>query len=364
MTATAIKRKEDTTALNQAISEFQILIKQQLNLTLLGFACLSCYLTGNFNILRIALVLETWYLLLGYLLLNLKNQFLPNATGWILGAKLARLRSVKWQVVCSWLVLAGGIYFVILKYQPITIGGHSFQTQYERWEIAALAWNVVFATVSLLSMPGFTKPWRQKFALLLLFVAGWWCTKQGLESLAHQDHRGHLGWVLCIAACYVFIDIIICIEFWKRRHRRRLCLETMFYADLPTVGALSGLLLFWRENPNAQNMSIFSCGAIAFQFIASSLVFVFIESRLSEVLFHAQPVRRNSKTTHDKRSAKKRVQSPKNLQESNSEQFAPTREELPAAAKVAAAVAGTTNRGTATASQLEEFQNESLRGPK
>jgi hypothetical protein len=236
---------------------------------------------------------ELWYLWIGFHLIE--NRFVKNLFQRKTVFNLPWLYEIEWQAVISWLLLAGGIYFFVLKPQEISILDIKFSTPYERWEIAALAWNIVFATASFAAMPmpegkamlEGKEGTRFKIALLFNVLGGGLCTVMAI--LKKDDHSDHLAWVLCIALCYLITDGMIVADLPADSEKRRRWLETIFFADLPTVGALGALLVFLKVHAGEPNVGFFVSGAIAFQFIASSLVFAFIESRLSEVLAGARP---------------------------------------------------------------------------
>lgn len=254
------------------------LLKQQLNLALLGWAAISWTLTGDYTIPAFCLVIEIWYLSLGARGGPL-SQLVDHVRS---SRRFGLLRQLKWQALLSWLLLACGVLFiVVVRSERITVSGFFFENSYERWEVAALTWNAVFAAVSYVQMPLGDTPLSQKLVPFIRIFGGGFCTWRALGSLAQGDHIWHLFYVLLIAVCYLLVDLVIC---WACPPERRRCTETALYCDLPTAIALLALLVYSKGNAGSENMNIFLSGAISFQFIASSLVLALIEGRVPEVL--------------------------------------------------------------------------------
>jgi hypothetical protein len=129
--------------------------------------------------------------------------------------------------------------------------------------------------------PEFKSGWCQKVFPWFLLIGGCGGTVWAIYALGKSDYVLHLWLVLGVTICYVCADILICVDCAPEKAR---FLKVMLYADMPTVLALAILLKF--TNPNRMNN--FLSGAIAFQFIANSLIFALIEGGVFEAIDNRQ----------------------------------------------------------------------------
>jgi hypothetical protein len=262
--------------LTQAVSVFWLPLKQQLNITFVIGALVFWYLTRVEWFLLVLLIVEIWYLTL-----TVRRGPLPMVFYWIKAKIPTRLGQLRWQPLLSWSLLALGILFFIVPAERISFLGYPFKLPYERWEIAALTWNIIFSVISyFLLMPKFMAAWSKTLFPCFLF-GGLVCTVAAIDALVKANYSWHLWLVLGVAICYVCADLVICPICVADRAR---FLKVMLYADMPTVFALAILLKF--TNPNRMNN--FLSGAIAFQFIANSLIFALIEGGVFETIDNRQ----------------------------------------------------------------------------
>jgi hypothetical protein len=97
-------------------------------------------------------------------------------------------------------------------------------------------------------MPFGDKPLSQKLVPFFLFV-GFIFALLALRSLTYSDHVSLLRFVLLIAVCYLFIDLLIC---WASPPERRKRAETALYCDMPTMIAFFALLVYSKKIPAAK----------------------------------------------------------------------------------------------------------------
>jgi hypothetical protein len=255
------------------------LSQHQLNLTFMVAAVVFGYLTGKTWLLLLLVVVEIWYL-----------AFTLSAgpmSGWftkLLSMLPGPLRGLRWQPLLSWLLLMLSILFVVVPAAHVKFWDIHFDLPYERWEIAALTWNFIFSVICYVVTPRFRSQWCHQVYLTCMGV-GVICTVFAIYSLAPQDetppnYRHHLFWILSIAFSYVIADLLVCHDCPKEKTR---FLKVLLYADLPTVFAMAFLLLFLLKAKHQDTMNAFLSGAIAFQFIANSFAFAFIEGGISEI---------------------------------------------------------------------------------
>ena len=260
----------------QTARELGGLLKQRLNLALLGLAVIACYPARDYMVFAVCLVVETCYLSF-----SIKNGPFALAVRSLPTRLPTLFRQVEWQAVLSWFLLTFGILFVfVVRAQRVLINGNSIEAVYERWEIAALAWNIIFALLSYLNMPIFVRSWSQKI-VPILWIGGLLLTKQAFAELANGQHVWHFLYVLLIAILYLVINFITGRECPSTRQRSS---ETLLYADIPTAGALLIILGLSVAIIRGEQAKIFLSGVIAFQFTMSSLLLVFIESKAYTVI--------------------------------------------------------------------------------
>lgn len=186
-----------------------------------------------------------------------------------------RLRKVDLDPLFAWICLALGLlYFLIIQDEKIVIVPDlGRELSYERWEIAALAWNAVFGALSYITLPIVDKT-----VPLFRVFGGIGLTWLALGYLEPENCTKHLWCAFFIALCYLIADTRISQKFSGQEGWQ--CSQTVLYADWPSVMAFSALLFFVHKYPRAEEMHVFLSGAIAFQFIASCLILALIESRV------------------------------------------------------------------------------------
>lgn len=253
---------------------FLELSTQRLNLALVGLAISSWILTRDYSICIYCMIIEVWYFSLGW---NHRPGFLETLKT---SKVFSWVKRVKWQAMLSWFLIAYGVLVIaVVGAKRITIAGHNFGMPYERWEIAALSGNLVFAALSYVSI----KNKLSNLVALIRLGGGIFFTKLAFTALAARTPSPpkHLACVLGAAAWYLGADFLDMFVHQAERHERRRCLETALYADFPTVLALGTLLVFCltKRFRSTGEISIFLSGAIAFQFIASFLLLALIEGR-------------------------------------------------------------------------------------
>jgi hypothetical protein len=261
------------------------LFRQQFNLAVTGLLSVSCLL-GIFG-LR-ALWFWAWYELCYFALwFNVQPDDVTRSDGGRSGPiwqswhrllaflKRSRWSHFKFQAIASWVLLFVGIvYLVVWRSGPLYLLRNRVEiSYYQRWEVAALLWNVVFAATSYIK-----DPLTGKVVPVLRCVAGAGLTSLAFWALINANDRLHLVSVLLIAATYLGIDIRMIF------HERLRFLLTVLFADSPTIFALSVLFFFIRKGSARDNMEIYVSGIISFQFIVSSFVLALIDSDIFKVL--------------------------------------------------------------------------------
>jgi ketosteroid isomerase-like protein len=209
-----------------------------------------------------------------------------------------RCHDLRWQPLTSWLFLALLILTVIVPVQHIIYWGvfkasPAFKLPHEKWEVAALIWDLIFSVISYFYAPIWKSRERgpeikltrsHPFVALFFLVGGLGGTISALYFLAEHGSRSqlwHLVCVLVVAVCYAIADCLIWVASPSERPK---FLKVLLYADGPTVVAL-GFFLFFVKNLDVMNTLV--SGAIAFQFIANSLIFALIEGGVFEAfVFH------------------------------------------------------------------------------
>lgn len=261
---------QQTIASDMPTREIFRLMAKAPNLVLLGLAIVYWLLTHDVAILIFLLIAELWYLVLtcnnGPLRENLSQA----------KARMPWLRKLKIEVGLSYLLLSLGLGLL-----PFTISELGVATAYQRWEVAGLLSSLFVSIPAFLLMDTSSKPWISKLmggACVVAVVLTWFAFK----SLGEGQHYDHLLFVLSIASLSLALNTGI--GFLHRSERQR-CWEMAIYADLPTTTALLAILYFCDSNGDTdENVAVFISGAIAFQFIWSSIVVTLIETRVSEVI--------------------------------------------------------------------------------
>jgi hypothetical protein len=195
------------------------------------------------------------------------------------------LRRVKWEAV-AWLLFPLLIWLFETQAEKIVIFGHPFSGLYEKWEIVALTWNVVFFFLSYLLVP-MPKSGAKILALVLLGAGIHlaWKAIAALEDNRFSDHLELIFWIsaceIVASGCYIVADLR---NYKKVQDEGTHRMKTLLYVNLPTTLAVGCLWKFNASYPNLDEMPGFLSGAIAFQFIASSLVFAIIEGEVFEAI--------------------------------------------------------------------------------
>lgn len=265
--------------------EITNLLRQQVNIALLVLACVAIYFTQEPIIVAYAIIFEIWYLAL-----SLRRGPLYRFRNWMRGRMPAGLQQLKWQAMLSSLLIACGILYVVVFVGPITIAGRSIETPHERWEIAALTWNVIFTAIA-----GF---WSQDHdhgfvqMVVAIFRAGvtLLLARSALESLARGLYMEHLWDVFYIALCFLACGLF---EIWSHR---KLLEEKKFYMTMSLVVdvfpalILFVLLLYSRSKEYSSDTSYFLSGALAVQFLACIGLDALVRGRVLGLFVNSAPV--------------------------------------------------------------------------
>jgi len=252
----------------------KLVLGEKLGWALISFSAIFWFLTHDSTVWLVFALAETCYLSF-----SLGNGPLPKL-----------LRHLRWQAII-WPLFPLLTILLQIRADKIYISGMEFSGPYDRWEIMALTWNLLFFFMSFLFMPKLPNVVIEKIILFALLGGGIHLTWQAFVALGDNNYSRHLwcvfGIVWCeifAAACFVISDLV---TDGKLHEDGKCCLKTLLFVSLPTALAVGFLLLFTHhysglEDP--RDLSIFLSGAIAFQFVASSLVFALIESGAYDAL--------------------------------------------------------------------------------
>jgi len=250
---------------------------QQLNLTVLFLLILGSGLTKTYNLLLYLALFEIWYLLPStdrprQSTADSVEAHNPSLSLW----EGVEWRRIKWQALWFVLLAYGILRLIVLRAGPLRILEHTVETRYERWEVAALVWNVVFAILSYMSVP-----LVNKLVPALRFVAGGMLSYLAFQALVDGYYNRHLFFVVMIGVIYLVIDFIVIRKLPTECER---FMQVAFFVDLPTTLALGVLCLYSATTSTADYMDVYISGLISFQFIVSSLVLAFIDSDIVKAL--------------------------------------------------------------------------------
>jgi ketosteroid isomerase-like protein len=259
-------------------------LQQQFNCTLFVTVLIFWYLARDKQYFVYFVCFEVLYLVW-----IVGNSPLKGAASWVQRTLPPRWSNLQWQPLLSWGFLA--LFILLMTSEHTTFWGHPFIVPYvfrsahEKWEIAALTWNLIFSVISYVYSPlwksgvysTITKSGKLALSyagvplMLGLSLLG---TGFALSFLAGHKYRAHLWCVLAVAFFYAIADWLIWRACPAEKPRY---LKVLLYADLPTVAALG---IFLLKNLNVMNT--FISGVIAFQFIANSFIFALIEGGVFE----------------------------------------------------------------------------------
>ena len=251
---------------------------KKLDWALLLFACIFWWLTRGSHPSSLIFIL---LVSICYLALRIKN-----------GPILKLIKYVSWEAI-AWVIIPLQILICEMFSHKTLIWQHEPVGEFERWEMAALTWNIVFFILSyfITLVSGGIRGGAVFSGLLLIaytgaIAIGFHAPIAAISALEESRFTDHLRWVFLIAACELFVTCCIIandlVRTGKLEDVGRSRFKVLLYVNIPTLFAIGGLWIFNHYNSVLDEMPVFLSGAIAFQFIISSFLFAMIEGGVVE----------------------------------------------------------------------------------
>src|SRR5436309_144671 len=173
-------------------NKFGRMIAGRLNFAIGLFALACLVLTREAKVIGYALITEIWYVVF-ILLLVVVIGTKQDPQGTMVGAFQKWVTSRDWQSLFSWVLLLGAfVYFFIIRSMTIVVvKGHPIESPFVRWEIVALAWNLVFSVLSYFKLPLLKERSTQIVVPMFCFISIA-CASFALKFLVEGDDSSHL----------------------------------------------------------------------------------------------------------------------------------------------------------------------------
>jgi hypothetical protein len=148
-------------------------------------------------------------------------------------------------------------------------------THAQGWEAGAIAWTGLFLLYYLFKTPRTPNVTVDKIIILALGGLNAWFGWEAWKSVGGKPLQ-HLKWVMGIAACFLFIDLMISIFHDDPAEKAR-SRASLFWADVPMVFSFIVLLIYLLVHGDTEAPEVFVAGVVACQLLISNAVFVVME---------------------------------------------------------------------------------------
>ena len=154
-------------------------------------------------------------------------------------------------------------------------------THAQGWEAGAIVWTGLFLLYYLFKTPRTPNVTVDKIIILALGGLDAWFWWEAWKSVGGKPLQ-HLKWIMGIAACFLFIDLMISIFHADPTEKAR-SRASLFWADVPMVFSFVVLFVYLLVHGDTESPEVFVAGVVACQLLISNAIFVVMEFGLLQL---------------------------------------------------------------------------------